>query len=123
MHGTLAHMLGAEWLWLERWRGGSPTAVPARAAWHTVADLEAAWAPVRDGQRAFLAGLHPAELERVVAYRTLAGAPRAYPLVEVLVHGASHSTYHRGQVSAMLRQLGATPPATDYVLFLDERRP
>jgi len=27
IHGTLVHMLGAEWIWLERWRGNSPTAL------------------------------------------------------------------------------------------------
>jgi len=25
---TLAHILGAEWIWLERWQGRSPRALP-----------------------------------------------------------------------------------------------
>jgi uncharacterized damage-inducible protein DinB len=38
-----------------------------------------------------------------------------------VVHVVNHSTYHRGQVATMLRQLGKTPQSTDYLLFLDEQ--
>jgi uncharacterized damage-inducible protein DinB len=33
----------------------------------------------------------------------------------------SHSTYHRGQVATLLRQLGQTPPTTDFLVFLGEQ--
>ena len=29
LRDTLAHLVGAEWVWLERWRGRSPRALPA----------------------------------------------------------------------------------------------
>jgi uncharacterized damage-inducible protein DinB len=32
----------------------------------------------------------------------------------------NHSTYHRGQIVTMLRQLGAKPPTTDLILFYRE---
>jgi len=32
-------------------------------------------------------------------------------------HLANHSTYHRGQVALMMRQLAAAPVATDFALF------
>jgi uncharacterized damage-inducible protein DinB len=35
-------------------------------------------------------------------------------------HLANHSTYHRGQVGLMMRQLGAEPQATDFHVFLAE---
>jgi uncharacterized damage-inducible protein DinB len=35
-------------------------------------------------------------------------------------HVVNHGTYHRGQVAAMLRQLGYSPPPTDYLVFFDE---
>jgi len=37
-------------------------------------------------------------------------------------HLANHSTYHRGQVALMMRQLSAAPVATDFALFLLEGR-
>jgi uncharacterized damage-inducible protein DinB len=36
-------------------------------------------------------------------------------------HVINHATYHRGQVTMMLRQLGAAPVATDLILFYWER--
>ncbi|MGH2830171.1 MAG: DinB family protein [Actinomycetota bacterium] len=32
----------------------------------------------------------------------------------------NHSSYHRGQVTTMLRQVGARPVATDFLEFHDE---
>jgi uncharacterized damage-inducible protein DinB len=36
----------------------------------------------------------------------------------LLQHLANHSTYHRGQVALMMRQLGAEPLPTDFHVFL-----
>ena len=32
-------------------------------------------------------------------------------------HFINHSSYHRGQIVTFLRQLGATPPSTDLILY------
>jgi uncharacterized damage-inducible protein DinB len=37
-----------------------------------------------------------------------------------MYHVVNHSTYHRGQLTTMLRQLGARPIATDLLVFDDE---
>jgi uncharacterized damage-inducible protein DinB len=46
----------------------------------------------------------------------------AYTLGELIHHALNHSTYHRGQVALLLRQLGHTPPFTDYHDFLAKSR-
>ena len=122
VHGTLAHMVGSEWLWLERWRGNSPSAVPRYNDWQSASDLAGVWRAVASGQTDFLTRLSAADLERKVAYRNFAGEPKEFSLADVLLHALNHATYHRGQVTAMLRQLGAVPPATDYTLYLDTIR-
>src|SRR5688500_12194212 len=33
--GTLVHMAGAEWIWMERWNGRSPTKAEAWTRWST----------------------------------------------------------------------------------------
>jgi uncharacterized damage-inducible protein DinB len=43
-------------------------------------------------------------------------------LAHLMQHLANHSTYHRGQIALMMRQLGAEPVATDFHVFLVERR-
>ncbi|MGH7645699.1 MAG: DinB family protein [Gemmatimonadales bacterium] len=116
---TLAHILGAEWIWLERWQGRSPPALLAAAEFPTVAALNARWAEVEAGQQAFLTALTAEALGRRIAYVNTKGERWEYPLWQMLAHVVNHSTYHRGQVTTMLRQLGAEPVATDLLVFYD----
>jgi uncharacterized damage-inducible protein DinB len=37
-------------------------------------------------------------------------------------HVVNHSTYHRGQLAMMLRQLGQAPPSTDFTRYLREAK-
>lgn len=43
-------------------------------------------------------------------------------LFELVQHVVNHGTYHRGNVTAMLRQLGHPGVMTDYVLYLFEMK-
>ena len=117
---TLVHAFGAEWLWLERWKGTSPTALPDGSALDTVAAVRARWDDVWADQQQLLAGLGDGDATRMVDYRFLNGAADARPLGELVRHVVNHATYHRGQLVTMLRQLGRTPPSTDYVRWLRE---
>jgi uncharacterized damage-inducible protein DinB len=47
---------------------------------------------------------------------------REINLAHLMQHMANHSTYHRGQIALMMRQLAARPVATDFALFLLEGR-
>ena len=49
------------------------------------------------------------------------GQRNSYPLSHQLVHLVNHSSYHRGQVITLLRQLGAKTPSTDFLAYFDER--
>jgi len=116
--GTLGHIVGAEWVWLCRWIGENPAGMPAWVAEKDLPALRARLATVEAERAVFLDGLGDADLERVVSYRSLSGQPCADPLSDMIRHVVNHSTYHRGQLVAMLRQLGQTPPSTDLILYL-----
>lgn len=120
VRATLAHVLASDWIWLERWLGRSPSGVPAEWDLSTGAAIEARWREVEGAVQSFVESLSGADLDRIVDYRTLAGTPFSQPLGHLLRHVVNHSTYHRGQLVTMLRQLGATPPATDLVVFYRE---
>jgi uncharacterized damage-inducible protein DinB len=47
---------------------------------------------------------------------------RQIKLMHLMQHLANHSSYHRGQIALMMRQLGAEPLATDFHVFLVEAR-
>ncbi len=116
---TLAHILGAEWIWLMRWNSTSPRALLSPTEFPSVAALEARWAEVETGQRQFLDSLTDESLTQPLAYVNTKGQRWQYPLWQTLVHAVNHSTYHRGQVTTMLRQLGAEPVATDFLVCYD----
>lgn len=116
---TLVHILSAEEVWLERWQGRSPRAMLTPTDFPDVASLRPRWGALERGQQEFLRGLTDAALKNVVGYVNFKGQEWRYALADMLVHLVNHSTYHRGQVTTMLRQLGAQPAATDFLLYLD----
>ena len=121
LRGTLAHMYGAEWIWLERWRGNSPRALPFALDFPDVPAIRLRWQDVERGQTEFLDALDPDRLGEVISYVNLKGDTFAYPLRRMLQHVVNHATYHRGQITTLLRQLGATPLSTDLLLYDDGR--
>ena len=115
--GTLTHLVGAEWVWLERWHGRSPRALPTDFA--TVEDLRRRLTEVEEGQKAVLGALTSERLASMITYVNFAGQTWTYALGDALVHLVNHGTYHRGQVATLLRQLGKKPLSTDFLLYLD----
>jgi uncharacterized damage-inducible protein DinB len=121
LRDTLAHLVGAEYLWLERWRGRSPRAMFAAEEFPTLAAVRERWGTVERGLREYLAGLTEEVLTHPLSYVNLKGETWTYPLWQMLFHVVNHQTYHRGQVTTLLRQLGAQPAPTDYLVALDFR--
>ncbi|NWJ40046.1 MAG: DinB family protein [Geothrix sp.] len=120
---TFAHIVSAEWLWLERWRGSHPTAAPGWVASADLAQLVGQLKEVEAERDAFLAGLSEADLGATCAFTLLSGKAASHALRDLLVHAANHSTYHRGQLAAMLRRLGSPAPATDFLVYRAEVPP
>jgi uncharacterized damage-inducible protein DinB len=118
---TLVHICGAQWIWLERWHGRVPTGIPGAAGYPDLASVRLRWTEVERDLLDYVASLTSTDIQRVLHYKTFAGAEQAQPLWQCLQHVANHSTYHRGQVTTMLRQLGAKPVGTDLILFYRER--
>jgi uncharacterized damage-inducible protein DinB len=120
---TLAHILGAEWIWLRRWQGESPSKGLSAVEFPTVASLKDRFVAVDRDRRAFLEGVSEERLAQPISYRDLAGNPYRLPLIFCLQHVVNHGTYHRGQVTTMLRQLGGKPVSTDLNRFYLEVHP
>ncbi len=118
---TLAHIYGAEWLWLERWHERVPPALPSAADFPDLETLRARWAQHERNLHAYIDSLTPAELGRVIKYKNTRGTPFEGPIGPMLNHVLHHSTYHRGQIVTLLRQLGAKPVSTDLIAFYRER--
>jgi len=120
---TLVHILGAEWIWLERWNGRSPKALPSSAELPTLAAITERWKLVEEGQNSFMQGLGASDLSKAISYVNPRGETWTYPLGQQMLHVVNHSTYHRGQITTLLRQLGAEAVSTDLLLYHDEQAP
>lgn len=109
----LAHVVGADRLWLERIRPGGARPV----VWPDLT-LE----QCRDGLlelgrdwEHYLGSLVPEELRHPVPYLNSKGEEWNSTVKDILLHVISHSAYHRGQVASELRNAGFEPAYTDYI--------
>lgn len=118
---TLAHLYGAETIWLQRFHGESPSAFPDLTQITDIASLQAKWNPIAADLLNFVTNLTQQDIDRVVEYKTMKFGVYSNPLWQSLQHVVNHGTYHRGQITTMLRQLGATPILTDLMHFYRER--
>jgi len=111
----LAHVLGAEHVWLARLSG----VAPARAVWPELDPAGCGQLALENevGYREFIFGLAPADLRRIVSYRNSAGQDLQTAVEDILLHVFLHGAYHRGQVAQRLRLDGSAPEATDYIAF------
>jgi uncharacterized damage-inducible protein DinB len=121
--GTLLHMAGAEWIWLERWQGRSPAKDQAWSRWTTnsCADLNVLkerWQEVIDERGRYISQLDETRLMAELPFKLLSGDASSMRLVDQMQHVANHATLHRGQIVGMLRQLNIEPPSTDLLFYL-----
>lgn len=126
---TLVHIVGGEWGWLTIWNEPSLSsafvtdlwtrldAVFSPNAFPDIAAVRLKWAEVEREQVEFVNRVTNESLRRMLPVRET-----QISLAHLMQHLANHSTYHRGQVSLMMRQLAAEPLATDFAMFLMEGR-
>ena len=117
---TFVHLVGAEWIWLERWHGRWPPTLPKTSEFRDLEGTRERAIQVRSAREKWLSSLHEEDLRKDLRYLNLRGEFYSYPLWQQLAHVANHSTYHRGQVTTLLRQLGALAVSTDFLLYYDE---
>lgn len=119
---TVGHIAAAEWAWLQRWLGTSPTARPEWAQGSSRAELAARFGEIESTRAAYLSELSDADIDRAITYSNLAGVRYTQPLGPQFQHVVNHSTYHRGQIATMLRQVGVKPTDTDLITYARETR-
>jgi len=118
---TLVHIMAAEWIWLERWKGTSPKALLPASEFATLDSLRQRWDALHAELAQYTGGVSADQLQSDLAYINTRGQQFSYPLWRQMAHVVNHSTYHRGQITTMLRQLGAEPVSTDLLVYWDEK--
>ena len=111
--GTMAHILGAEQLWLSRLLGVPLRELPSLADYPSLELIAASFEDFWPQLEFYLASLGEEQLASAFTWTSTEGETRTAPLRLVLLHVVNHSNYHRGQVVAQLHQLGHPAPSTD----------
>ncbi|MFN8593149.1 MAG: DinB family protein [Thermomicrobiales bacterium] len=122
LRDILAHTGGAEWIWFQRCLGHSPRSFWNPDDFPDVATLRQRWDETMAISSDFIAGLHEADLDRIVAYTNAREEDWAYPLWEALLHQANHATQHRSEAAILLTRCGQSPGDLDYLIYLDGLR-
>ncbi len=123
VHDTWLHIMTSEWVWLARWQGTSPAGMPPEWKEYSREEITDQWQTVEAAQLAFLDKLTDAALDRSIRYTNFVAKEFVQPLWHLMRHMVNHSTYHRGQITTMLRQLGREAVSTDLVLYFREHAP
>jgi uncharacterized damage-inducible protein DinB len=118
---TLVHTMGAQWLYLERWNGRSPRALPEPATFPDLAAIQARWGAIERDTQAFLAGLDDTRLAADRAYTNTQGETWTYPLWQQMIHQVNHATQHRSEAAVLLTKMGHSPGWLDLLYFVDLR--
>jgi uncharacterized damage-inducible protein DinB len=122
---TLVHITSGEWGWLSIWKEPDLTSAFVTDLWTRIgvifdpnaycdiAAVQLKWAEVEREQVEFVNRVTDESLRTMLPVRAT-----HLSLAHLMQHMANHSTYHRGQVSLMMRQLGAEPVPTDFARYL-----
>ena len=123
LRDTVAHIYAADLVWYNRWLGLPPSGLVAYDQFPDATSIRTAWKDLETNVRQHVANLGEAGVNKMYDYKLLSGAPDTAPFWQMLAHVVNHAGYHRGQVTTLLRQLGASPPkSTDMITFFRTRR-
>jgi len=121
IHGTLVHLCGAEDIWLQRLNGADRGVFMKKEDYPTYAMVKAKCDEMEMGWKKYLLQLTDEQLAKPLTFHNLKGEKVTQIVWQSLHHLVNHSTYHRGQITTMIRQSGGTPIGTDLIVFYREK--
>ncbi|QQE80061.1 DinB family protein [Alicyclobacillus sp. SO9] len=122
IHDALAHIYIVDHVWLTALKGDFAEINTSLPLWQQTiekADLpqmESEFAETAEEYAAFLREHQNLDTVSEYPHPTYGTLKASYR--EIIGHVVNHGTYHRGNVTAMLRQLGHRGTPTDYVMYL-----
>ena len=105
------HLYAADAIWLTRWQGSSPAAMPGTDI-TSMKQLRERWDALEAEQRAFVEAVTAADLAKVIDYTNTEGKAFKAPLGQLLQHVPNHATHHRSEIATMLTIISGSPPDT-----------
>ena len=115
---TVYHLWDAEFIWLKRLTGESLNEWPSKNFTGTFSEAKEKILLNDKSFIEFVRNLNDEKLSNTFTYKNIEGKTFTNPIWESVHHCMNHSTYHRGQIVTMFRQLGLTNiPSTDFITY------
>ncbi|KKI90413.1 hypothetical protein WQ54_20865 [Bacillus sp. SA1-12] len=112
---TFGHMVAADEVWYSRLKGESLSQL-ATKKFRSIEETSIVSAALYNEIKHFLTKTE--NFERMIHYNNMKGDPFNNKMSEIVHHMVNHGTYHRGNISAMIRQMGFEGISTDYIVYL-----
>jgi uncharacterized damage-inducible protein DinB len=123
IYATFLHMWDAESAWWQRIKLIDQIQVPSLSFKPTMQEVADGLINQSKQWQQFIAVTAEHGFDHVVAYRNSKKEEFKQPVWQILLHVVNHSTFHRGQIVTILRNIGVTEiPGTDYVLFTRSKK-
>jgi uncharacterized damage-inducible protein DinB len=117
LHGTLNHLLVADYIWMRRFTGDGPQPERLNQILHDdFAELRAAREEEDERIFGFVTGV--SDYNQTLSYQNSTGKTFQQQLAPALTHFFNHQTHHRGQIHAGLTIAGIREPASLDLLTL-----
>lgn len=118
LYKTVLHMLDAESIWWQRLKLLEKLQVPSQEFRGSMEELAGELISQSKRWEEWVSNASDLSLEHVFQYKTFSREQFKQPTWQMIMHVINHSTYHRGQLITILRQLGVEKlPPTDFILW------
>jgi len=122
VEGNLAHIAGAQIIWLQRWTvGTNPKSIMETQSIRGLSAIQGMFAQSHDGLREFFKSLTEQRLAEALAYTDSRGNANERPMWQLMAHLANHGTHHRAETAMAMAAIGKPMRELDYVFFELER--
>ncbi len=117
----IVHVFESYEMWHQRMQGGSPQTIIKMEDFQSWDELSNKWESADQLLINYLHTIDTVDIQKHITYTSLDGTKYTRKIRHILLHLVQHPTYHRGQISAMFKQLGLPPlPPSDMVIYFNE---
>lgn len=114
---TILHIISAEKAWLQRFKKEPVDWLQFNYKGSKDEHIQL-WKQTSADLKKFIDAFDEQQLETILHYKRLNGEEKSTPFYIMFAHVFNHSTYHRGQLITMLRQVGFSDiKSTDLIGF------
>lgn len=123
LHTTILHIWDAESIWWQRMKLHERFVRPSENAKGSTRDVINGLLSQSKLWEGWVSNASELSLDHVFQYYNNKKEPVKMHIYQMISHVFNHSTYHRGQLITMLRQLGVEKlPGTDFVLWVRNKK-